>query len=519
MAKSNKGNSVGSFWHNFIRSNAVRMLVLSILFLFAAPALVRGVIVTDYSKIYYSPQVIYPNAQFAKPKSMAYDRQVFATEAYVYALESNTKISVWRNSITGTNLVKASFNGLASGQGYTFGDVQGLAKHPSENIIAIVDKGVAAQRVVVYSFEETSAGATFTYLGQYGSGEWSNPNREIVSPYGVTFSADGKIHVLNSNVSGANNGNSIVVLSGAYSNLSVENVIGLSNLLITSGAAGSPITGLGLTGIAIDEDTGNYFLANPERNNIIEITSDIAFVRAYGAMPNGSSNHLSRPSNVALWKPGIKDLTFLFTVDQNNNRIVVYIANSDSSLSIPASGFFTSFGGADSGSGQPGKMNRPYGIFIEPVDTDNVILYVADSSAGRVQKFNFNIYDVDNDSNGVPDLEELEYVPPAVIPTITITAITDEYLAFKIPADSVIFDYTVLASETLVPAMAWNPWVVIPASMLTASSTHFTVPDLIFGGSVSVDVEYNVGDVEIFIDMENMFTHEWRMYFKIKTEY
>ena len=113
------------------------------------------------------------------------------------------------------------------------------------------------------------------------------------------------------------------------------------------------------TGVTVDPSTGNVYVADTGRHQVLVYTNGGTFLRAIGGTAT-----LKRPYDVAV------DATQVYVVDRGLDRFIVF-RKSDG-------GLVGSFGGLGSG---PTQLDDPQGVGI----SSNGKLYIADSRNDRVQ--------------------------------------------------------------------------------------------------------------------------------------
>src|SRR5262249_20664837 len=202
-----------------------------------------------------------------------------------------------------------------------------IAADPETGAIALAD--TSNNKIKEFSSDGT-------FLWQTGAGPGSALGR-FRAPAGVAVGPDGSVFV-------ADTGNRRVqVLRG------------------TDGAALRSFSAnmITPTGVTVDPSTGNVYVADTGRHQVLVYTDAGTFVRAIGNTPT-----LRRPYDVAV------DATQVYVVDRGLNPFVGF-RQSDG-------GLVGSFGGAGSGATQ---MRDPQGVGI----SSDGKLYIADSRNDRVQ--------------------------------------------------------------------------------------------------------------------------------------
>ena len=315
-------------------------------------------------------------AVFSQCNSGTSPNRVFATSLHLFSLDASAKkITVWNKTVTGNQLVQ--FSGIdAQNNGYVFASPYGLAKHPTQNIIAVTDKGTAAQRISLYSYTETSGSVVFTFLG-------ACTNSLIANPSDVAFFSDGSLAVSGNMSSGLNP--YLIKLSGSYSSLAV------SGGYIYYGGTGT------FDGIDVDLTTDNILVASVSAHCVYEFDSTGSLQKTYGVSGTSGSTagYLSRPSDVDVWSAGTMAKKLIVS-DQFNNRVSIF--NMDAT-----GGQFMTFGGLGT---EPGQMSKPYSVYGQ--EGTNQIA-VADTVNRRLQLFSLDTTGVDSDGDGMPDSWEIAH--------------------------------------------------------------------------------------------------------------
>jgi len=272
---------------------------------------------------------------------------------------------------------------------------------------------------------------------------WGGDGKQIVEPADVAIGDDGKVYIANTNlnritmidpdgfifneIGGAGNGD------GSFSSISsvavntageiyvadtwnhrIQKFDASGNHLLTWGGNGSEVGRLNYpAGLALDID-GNVYVADSGNHRIQKFTADGIFLRALGSQ-GSYNNQFYSPRDIAINSNGeiyvadtfngriqrftanwehiltiqIKDSTygetilnpFGITIDQDNQLIVttpykIHILTSDGAL-IREWGNF---------GGRAGEFYNASGIDVD----DQGIIYVADQSNDRIQKFDVN---------------------------------------------------------------------------------------------------------------------------------
>ena len=319
---------------------------------------------------------LFQTAAFSQCNSGTTPSRVVTTALHIFSLDASAKkITVWNKTVTGNQLVQ--FSGIdAQNNGYVFAAPYGFAKHPTQNIIAVTDKGTAAQRISLYSYTETAGSVVFTFMG-------SCTNSMIVNPSDVAFFSDGSLAVSGNLSSGLNP--YLLKLSGSYSSLEV------SGGYLYSGSTGT------FDGIDVDQTTDHILVASASAHCVYEFDSTGSIQKTYGVSgTSGSgSGYLSRPSDVDVWSAGTMSKKLIVS-DQFNNRVSIFHMDA-------TGGAFMTFGGLGT---EPGQMSKPYSIFGQ--DGTNQIT-VADTVNRRLQLFSLDTTGVDSDGDGMPDSWEITH--------------------------------------------------------------------------------------------------------------
>lgn len=313
----------------------------------------------------------YISAAFSQVDSGTSPNRVFTTGMHVFAVDAYAKkLSIWKKTPAGP-LVR-NFTGIADvadgtgAKGFSFSSPFGMAKHPTQNIIAIADRGVSAQRIVLYSFTESATGVVFTFLGQY-----TNPvSGYMANPTDVAFMGDDVI-VCGNNQTGWIPYAYLLKLSGPYSGMYVSWV--RQNYGIT------------LDGVEAVEG-GPVYAASASEHCVFRADSSGYFNMVYGVQGQAGTapGLLNRPADVALWGD------YLVVADGFNNRISLFDAGG-----AP----YTQFGSSGT---RAGEMSKPFSVFVGPGANE---LTVADTENRRVQVFDIAGL-VDSDGDGMPDVWE-----------------------------------------------------------------------------------------------------------------
>ncbi len=317
---------------------------------------------------------VFPTAAFSQLNSGSSPNRVFTTALHIFALDaSDKKITVWKKTFLGTQL--RQFSGVADvangggAKGFQFASPYGLAKHPSQNIIAVTDKGVSAQRVSFYSYTETTNQVLFTYLGSYKGGS-------VANPADVAFFSNGDVAVCGNRSNGLFA--YVLKLTGSYSSLSAT---GSDLYYKTVGTA---------DGLDIDQVTGNIFIASASDHCIYE-HNGTSVVRTYGISGTAGSaiGYLNAPTDVFVWR-GNSFAPKVVVADQNNNRVTILNLSSNNQV-------FKTIGGPGT---QAGQFSKPYSVYVAGEIT------VADTVNRRVQLFSMDMTNLDSDGDGIPDTWE-----------------------------------------------------------------------------------------------------------------
>lgn len=316
-------------------------------------------------------QPTHPFAVFSQINSGTSPNRVFATDLHIFALDSYAKkISVWKKTQTGPHV--RDFTGLTDGGtgGFPFSSPYGMAKHPSQNIIAIADKGTTAHRIVVYSFTESAAGVVFSYVGSYSDTD------EFQNPTDVDFDGDDIVVCGTSNPGYGDKMAYMLTLTGDYSALSNSSLYFSNDYTAT------------FDGIAVNPETGNRFISSSSKHCVYEFTPFGSLVNTYGTpnVPGSTPGRLNGPTDCAFWEGK------LLVADSVNNRITFFEIGGD---------YVNHFGAKGTGAGH---LSKPYSLHTGP-GAEEII--VADTGNRRVQIFSFAGI-VDSDGDGMPDLWEIE---------------------------------------------------------------------------------------------------------------
>ena len=117
--------------------------------------------------------------------------------------------------------------------------------------------------------------------------------------------------------------------------------------------------------VAID-DSGNIYVSNSDRHEVIKFDSDGIFVKKWGSYGSGD-DQFDWPMGIAADSEG-----YVYVCDNNNHRIVKYTSD----------GTDPTYWGEIRG-GDDGQFQHPQGIVVD--DSDNV--YIADGNNHRIQVF------------------------------------------------------------------------------------------------------------------------------------
>ncbi len=329
-----------------------------------------------------SPIPLFTTAAFSQLNSGSSPSRVITTDLNIFSLDASAKkITVWRKTFSGSQL--RQFSGIADiadgagSKGVTFSSPFGLAKHPTQNIIAVTDKGVGAQRVSFYSYTETASAVLFTYLGAYQGVDLINP--DVVNPSDVAFFPNGDVAVCGNKSNGLNA--YVIRLTGSYSSLTA------SPTYLYYAPVGTA------DGLDIDQATGNIFIASASDHCIYE-HDGIEVTRIYGVKgSSGTANgYLHSPTDVSVWR-GASFAPKVVVADQFNNRVTIFNLSPNNQVYMTVGGY---------GTGE-GQFSRPYSVFA----ADEVT--VADTVNRRVQLFSFDMSNLDTDNDGIPDVWEMEH--------------------------------------------------------------------------------------------------------------
>lgn len=164
---------------------------------------------------------LYSRAAFAKAQDKRTPTDVFVTYLGVYELDEATKaIRVWQKDPFGEECKSSRFAGRdASKNGETFILPVAMAKHPTEDVVAVLDAasfipGIGqTPQIQFYSFAETDgsdgklASTAFTFLGSY-------VDESLDKASSIAFLPDGKIAVSFNRENASTGRGSILFLSG-----------------------------------------------------------------------------------------------------------------------------------------------------------------------------------------------------------------------------------------------------------------------------------------------------------------
>jgi len=319
---------------------------------------------------------VYTSAAFSKSSSGMSPHRLFVTELNIFALDASAKkITVWRKTNSGVQL--REFSGIADTgngvgfKGYTFNSPFGMAKHPTQNIIAITDKGTGVNRIVFYSYTESPSAVSFTYIGAYSDSEW------VPNPVDVAFFPGGDVAVCGSAYNGF--GAYATRLTGAYDALSPAGNIFYSYQSTADG-------------LDVDPVSGNVFITSATDHCIYEYEG-LSLVRTYGIPGSAgtATGRLNNPGDVAVWRPA-DAAPKLLVADTLNDRIVVFNMTDGNSV-------FLSFGGNGT---SPGQFSLPNSVYA------GGRIAVADTVNRRVQLFDIDMTNIDSTGDGIPDWWAIE---------------------------------------------------------------------------------------------------------------
>ncbi|MGI5868334.1 MAG: PKD domain-containing protein [Kiritimatiellia bacterium] len=325
---------------------------------------------------------ILESADFSQATQRAKPVRVFATTNFIFSLDGSLKeITVWK--LDGYGRKVRSLNGIAdAGGGSRFILPSGLAKHPSENILAVTDRGRDAQKVAFYSFTETASSVSFAFLGQFTG---------LPNPADAAFAPDGAVFV-------GGNGYSalqpyLYKLTGPYSGMT--QVPG--NLFPDPGSAGT------VDGLAVDPTSGNVFVASAYRHCVYQLDGT-TLVNTFGTPGDSGSEGglLHSPFDIFAWTDmpvsTNPPTNRLLIADRDNSRIAVHDLDQPAA---PAA----SIGSHGSSAGEFVKPNSVFAFSFpqtNPGDPPAVVtknlIVVADTSNGRIQ-----VLEIDTDGDGIPD--------------------------------------------------------------------------------------------------------------------
>ena len=164
---------------------------------------------------------LYSRAAFAKAQDKRTPTDVFVTYLGVYELDEATKaIRVWQKDPFGEECKSSRFAGRdASRNGETFILPVAMAKHPTEDVVAVLDSASfipglgQTPQIQFYSFAETDgsdgklASTAFTFLGSY-------VDESLDKASSIAFLPDGKIAVSFNRENASTGRGSILFLSG-----------------------------------------------------------------------------------------------------------------------------------------------------------------------------------------------------------------------------------------------------------------------------------------------------------------
>ena len=333
---------------------------------------------------------LYPSAAFAKMDTGRKPGRVFATQSFIYETEWNgTAMRVHKRDNTGvlvrkftggpnatdlTNWSEARADGITQ-----FATLSGLAKHPAENLIAVADKGVMAQRVVFYSFTESAGAVTFAYVGKIAT--------NVSDPTDVAFGADGSVYI-----SGADgNVRYVTKYTGPYAAMQWA-----GDILFEEGPNS-------YDGLDIDHVSGNILVSSSSDNAVYEVSPAGALIRTYGipGVSGIAGGRLTMPTDATVWRrPSM--LPKVLIADTGNNRISIF--NLDGSFLASISSFGKGWG----------QLSGPRSVFA-----DHEII-VTDTQNQRLQIFLPDFGNTDTDGDGIPDWWAVDngYLPPADYRTV-----------------------------------------------------------------------------------------------------
>jgi len=344
------------------------------MFFLLVPGAVQSVRADPSPLVGASAVPVFESADFSQTTLNANPFRVFTTENFIFSLDSSIKeITVWKKDGYGRKI--RGFNGVAdvadgSGvKGDPFVSPWGLAKHPTQNIIAVTDRGSqAVQKLRFYSYAETATSVTFTFLGQFTG---------LQNPADVAIFPDGAVVV------GGNEylttGPYVVKLTGAYSAMSPVG----GNIFPDSASTGS------LDGLWVDPENSHVFIASATRHCVYELDG-AALVQTFGTpgFSGSAGGLLHSPSDPCTWRDSTLGRKRLLIADKDNDRIAVY------DLDVPGTPE-ASFGAYGT---SPGEMIRPNSVYALSGSTQ---IAVADTSNRRVQ-----ILELDSDGDGMPDVTD-----------------------------------------------------------------------------------------------------------------
>lgn len=314
------------------------------------------------------------SADFSQTTQSANPLRVFTTSTFIYALDDSAKeITVWKKDGYGRKI--RSFKGVAdvadgSGvKGDPFSAPRGLAKHPSQNILAVTDwAGGAIQDLRFYAFTESATNVVFTFLGQYAG---------LPNAADAAFFPDGSVAV------GGNNYLTtdpyVYTLTGPYSGMTQSG----GNLMPNPTQDGS------VDGLWVDPENSHVFIASATRHSVYELDG-ATVVRTYGTpgVPGSAGGSLHDPFDICTWRDATLARKRLLVADKDNSRVAVYDLEETATPVVTIGGYGAS----------PGEFVRPSCVFAVSGTTQ---IAVADTSNRRIQ-----ILELDTDGDGTPDIED-----------------------------------------------------------------------------------------------------------------
>ena len=117
--------------------------------------------------------------------------------------------------------------------------------------------------------------------------------------------------------------------------------------------------------MSVHPSTGDIYIVDSEKHNVLVITEDLVFVRTFGTK-GSEAGQFNKPRNIAINNQGI-----VYVVDYNNDRVCKFTSDGEylASLGTPGCG--------------AGEIDRPSAV---AVDADDFV-YVTEMVNGRVFVF------------------------------------------------------------------------------------------------------------------------------------